>query len=150
MKFKAADGLETLGFLAVPNKKTKKAIIHVHGMQDHLWSPEFLEQIARAAVKNNFAFFTCQKSTYYMQKTKDHSVKGLVLIAPAGMRLPILAIFGSKEKYLSVSPEMALKMLQSASASCTTALISHANHNFKGHEKQLTTEIDSWLEKLKI
>ena len=56
IKFKSTDNLELQGMLCLPPKKTKKAIIHLHGMTSFFWSHAGM-QLQEAAFQNNIAFF---------------------------------------------------------------------------------------------
>lgn len=165
----------------------------------------------------------CQKITYYYSTTRDTSIAGLILLAPADDRntakkmlgkdfvktlklaedmvknkssddfmptglaglpvisaarfvslcstssteadlfdyngemneistitLPILAVFGSRDIYLTMSPEKTLGILKSKAgkAECEIAVTKSAPHNFRDYEKQLVQLIDKWLGEL--
>ena len=64
------------------------------------------------------------------------------------IKLPILAVFGSKDMYLTMSAEKTLKILKSkaSKSKCDTAIIEDAPHNFRDYEKQLVEIIGKWLE----
>jgi pimeloyl-ACP methyl ester carboxylesterase len=64
--------------------------------------------------------------------------------------LPILAIFGSKDIYLTMSAEESLEILKKKAkkSKCETDVIKDAPHNFRDHEKQLIEIIDKWTKKV--
>jgi len=61
------------------------------------------------------------------------------------LEVPVLAIFGSKDIYLTMPAEKMLNILKSKVRKCTTAAIENAPHNFRGHEARLVSVIDKWL-----
>ena len=162
----------------------------------------------------------CQKAAYYMAKTNDKKVHGIILLAPADdyninkkefgskmkrllltaksmmragkgnelmpeyskgipysaqrlnsiidlkraeaqifnydsdlkfvkkIRVPILAVFGSKEQHAIIKPQKMLNMIRAASkVPCKTLLIKGGNHSFKGKEKQVVNVIVNWVKK---
>lgn len=52
------DGLELHGILFEPNKKTNKALIHIHGWCGNFYENKFIDFIAKEAVDKGFAFLT--------------------------------------------------------------------------------------------
>ncbi len=68
----------------------------------------------------------------------------------ASITLPILAVFGSKDIYLTMPAEKTLGILKSKAvkSKCDTAVIKNAPHNFRGYEKQLVEVINKWLDDL--
>jgi pimeloyl-ACP methyl ester carboxylesterase len=52
------DGLELQGLLYEPDKKTNKAIAHVHGWIGNFYENKFIDFIAREVVSKGFAFLT--------------------------------------------------------------------------------------------
>jgi alpha-beta hydrolase superfamily lysophospholipase len=52
------DGLELQGLLFEPDKKTAKALIHVHAWVGNFYENNFINYIAEAAVAQGFAFLT--------------------------------------------------------------------------------------------
>lgn len=52
------DGLELHGLLFEPDRKTSKALIHVHGWVGNFYENKFIDYVAKEAVSRGFAFFT--------------------------------------------------------------------------------------------
>ncbi len=164
----------------------------------------------------------CQKSTYYLMKTIDRRVKGLILIAPADdknfqhkflkskydkalrlcerliksgrkfelmpkwsyefiasayryhsivkrvegtifdytqmtlesikqIKVPILAIFGSREEFAAIPPKKMLAIIERSainSPKCGTLLVKGADHSFVGHIDYVVNKIISWVRDL--
>jgi hypothetical protein len=67
------------------------------------------------------------------------------------INLPILAIFGGNDIYLTMSAGKTLSLLKSKakkSRRCDTKVIENAPHSFRGHEKELVLVIEKWLNAL--
>lgn len=67
----------------------------------------------------------------------------------ASLSLPVLAVIGSKDIYLTMPAEKALKTLKSKmhkSSLCTTSVIEGSPHNFRGYEKQLVDTLIKWID----
>ncbi len=63
--------------------------------------------------------------------------------------VPVLAVFGGKDKYLTMPAEKTLDIIKAgACQKCTTAVIKDAPHNFRGYERHIVTVIGKWLNKL--
>lgn len=52
------DGLELHALLYEPNRKTNKALIHIHGWVGNFYENKFIDYVAREAVLRGFAFLT--------------------------------------------------------------------------------------------
>ena len=57
-RFKSKDNLELQGLLYEPEKRTKRAIIHVHGWIGNFYQNSFIDPIAQSALNENIAFFS--------------------------------------------------------------------------------------------
>lgn len=55
--FKTSDGLELYGGLVKGQKKTKTAVVHVHGMTDEFYHGKVVETVAQAANDTGYDFF---------------------------------------------------------------------------------------------
>src|SRR3989338_10181799 len=60
VRFCAEDGTVLFGFLVKPKKRTKKVLVHIHGMVDDFYSYPFFSELANAALQNGFAFFSVE------------------------------------------------------------------------------------------
>jgi alpha-beta hydrolase superfamily lysophospholipase len=65
------------------------------------------------------------------------------------IKVPLLAVFGSKDKYVLNNYHQArLDLIKSsAKAPCTTVLIRNADHGFSRHTKELSKTLLKWLKK---
>ncbi|MBI2971051.1 MAG: DUF1749 domain-containing protein [Candidatus Aenigmarchaeota archaeon] len=63
--------------------------------------------------------------------------------------VPVLAIFGEKDTYLTQPATDLLRIMKSKATgtTCDTAVIKGAPHNFRGHEEQLVGLIIPWIRK---
>ncbi len=81
--FKAADGLELNGFLIAPERKTHKAVVHIHGMTDNFYGSAYLWEMAKAANKKGWAFFSFDNRGHgavsYLYRGKKIHVIGTAL-----------------------------------------------------------------------
>ncbi len=68
----------------------------------------------------------------------------------SSINIPILAVFGSNDIYLTMPAEKTLSILKSKSikSKCGTFVIKGAPHNFRGYEKQLVSAVEKWLDTL--
>ncbi|MDE1822715.1 MAG: alpha/beta fold hydrolase [Candidatus Micrarchaeota archaeon] len=68
----------------------------------------------------------------------------------ASIRIPILAIFGSKEEFAAKSVGTYLKILgrRTRSANYRPQIIRGADHSFKGHELELAQRIAEWAKQV--
>ncbi|NIM47053.1 MAG: alpha/beta fold hydrolase [Candidatus Aenigmarchaeota archaeon] len=81
---------------------------------------------------------TSGKLFYYSGKLKEiRSVK-----------LPVLAIFGSKDDY-QPKPEEKLKILKKIIRHCDTRLVKNAGHGFLGFEVSLSKLVGNWIKKIR-
>ena len=80
---------------------------------------------------------------YHDLSAKSWNVLGSV-------KVPILAIYGSKDKYMKPSAKAAadaIKLKATSAKSVETKIIGEAGHSFLGKEAELSGEISDWLEK---
>lgn len=66
------------------------------------------------------------------------------------IRVPLAVIFGSRDKYLDRRPEKLIEIFRMharSTKSFSGAIITGADHGFKGKEKELTREIMRWIAK---
>jgi pimeloyl-ACP methyl ester carboxylesterase len=84
------DGLELHGLLFEPDKKTTKAIIHVHGWVGNFYENKFIDYIAKEAISKGFALLTF-----------NNRGAGIVndFIKRKGKKLSYVRIGGSLEKF---------------------------------------------------
>jgi pimeloyl-ACP methyl ester carboxylesterase len=52
------DGLELHGILARPRRRTRTAVLHVHGWDGNFYENRFIDHAARVCLKHNLGFFT--------------------------------------------------------------------------------------------
>lgn len=87
---------------------------------------------------------------------KPNSVEGSIfnynkkkLSQIAKIKAPILAVFGSKDKYVLKNRHQShLDLIEtSAKSPCTTVLIKNADHGFSRHAKELSKAMTAWLKK---
>ncbi len=52
----AEDGLELVGFYAVPEKGARRAVLHTHGLAGNFYENRFVSSVARAVVGEGLAF----------------------------------------------------------------------------------------------
>ncbi len=65
----------------------------------------------------------------------------------ASINVPVLAVFGNKDVYLTMPAEETLRILKTKAQKCDTAVIKDAPHNFRGYEKELVKVLDKWIAK---
>ncbi len=64
------------------------------------------------------------------------------------IRVPMFAVFGSREEYAIIKPKEMLEKIKSAArAPCETLLVNGANHSFKGKEKKVSDAVVNWVKK---
>ncbi len=66
------------------------------------------------------------------------------------LRIPILAVFGSREEYAFMPVRKYLGILESKTPSMgfEGRIIGGANHSFDGHEAELANCVNSWIERI--
>jgi len=58
VRINSTDGIEQVGILSTPSGKTKKIVIHVHGLNGNFYENRFLDNLAYAYTKLNMAFLS--------------------------------------------------------------------------------------------
>ena len=58
VRIRTGDNLELHGILFEPKRKTSKALVHVHGWNGNFYENNFIDSIAREALRRGFAFLT--------------------------------------------------------------------------------------------
>lgn len=58
VRFKTSDGLTLEGLLFLPNKKTNKIIVHVHGSAGNFYENVFIDNFSKVYTDNGYALLT--------------------------------------------------------------------------------------------
>lgn len=58
VRINSIDGIEQPGVLSIPNVKTDKIVIHVHGLNGNFYENRFIDTLAETYTNKNYAFLT--------------------------------------------------------------------------------------------
>jgi pimeloyl-ACP methyl ester carboxylesterase len=65
----------------------------------------------------------------------------------ASLSVPIVAIFGDRDVYLTMPAVKTLEILKSKNPQCETHVIDGAPHNFRGYEPELMNILGVWIDR---
>ncbi len=154
------------------NPRSVKGLIFLGPVDDYNWQIKLLGkkkhkesmQIARKLVRSGRgkelmppeaeqAYFSAKR---YYDLYSGASVEAQLfnyesrLKAVSGIKIPMLAVFGSKEEFAAMSPRKMLKILSQKFKHpySKTALIPKADHCFCLHEEEVEKVVSKWLRNL--
>ncbi len=59
VRIEAEDGLELVGYYAVPQGGARRAVLHTHGLAGNFYENRFVSSVARAVLEKGLAFLAC-------------------------------------------------------------------------------------------
>lgn len=100
-------------------------------------------------------WYTTLSARRYYNLFKSTSVEGNIFNYMTGkmkllskVRVPILAVYGSKDKYIVYTPEKELQIIKDNARDCTTAIVHGARHGFEKKEKETAKLMLKWMKKV--
>ena len=64
VRINSIDGIEQPGVLSIPNVKTDKIVIHVHGLNGNFYEDRFVDTLAETYTNKNYAFLTFNNACF--------------------------------------------------------------------------------------